>query len=472
MNARKSRQVNPARIAVIGGLIVMLVLVLTTVWMGRSAGKDNEDAVRTVSLLYLDELAGRREQVVAENLQDRIFDMQTALDLMTEEDLRDEAHRQAYQEKMKALFNLEKFAFVDTEGLIYTSSGVQHDIAEYDFDHLQLSNAEISVKNLHSTDKKVIIAMPIDLMSEGRHMIICFMEIDMKEMLSGVSMQAQEGGATFCNIYTKDGVALSDAVLGGLAEEDNLLEAMNHADYARGYSFDSFLNAFRGGQRGVVSFTYNGIRETLAYIPVEGTDWLLTYLIRESVISEEISSISDGIIRRSVAQTGLTVVILLGIFLYLISQIRNNSRLQMERETADAENRVKQQELEQRLRLQEQLLDQKKQQEEQDRMITALASDYWSVYYLDLDRDEGVCYQAHEDLENGFAPGDRFRYVDAVTAYANDNIKEEYREEFLRFIQPENVKAGLMERRVISYRYEVHRHGRDTWEAVRFAGVR
>ena len=87
MKARDSRQVNTARIAVIGGLIVMLALVLTTVWMGRSTGRDTEDAVRTVSLLYLDELAGRREQVVAENLQDRIFDMQTALDLMTEEDL-------------------------------------------------------------------------------------------------------------------------------------------------------------------------------------------------------------------------------------------------------------------------------------------------------------------------------------------------------------------------------------------------
>lgn len=87
MKARDSRQVNTARIAVIGGLIVMPALVLTTVWMGRSAGRDTEDAVRTVSLLYLDELAGRREQVVAENLQDRFFDMQTALDLMTEEDL-------------------------------------------------------------------------------------------------------------------------------------------------------------------------------------------------------------------------------------------------------------------------------------------------------------------------------------------------------------------------------------------------
>ena len=37
---------------------------------------------------------------------------------------------------MKALFDLEKFAFVDTDGFIYTSVGVQDDIDEYNFDHM------------------------------------------------------------------------------------------------------------------------------------------------------------------------------------------------------------------------------------------------------------------------------------------------------------------------------------------------
>ena len=472
MKTGKSGQVNTATIAFIGVAIVMLVLVLTTIWMGRSAGKDTEKAVRSVSLLYLDELAGRREQVIAENLQDRISDMKTALDLMTEEDLQDEAHRQAYQIKMKALFGLEKFAFVDTEGLIYTSVGVQDNIDEYNFDHLQLSETEISVKNLKSAEKKVIIAMPVDLASEGKHLIVSFMEINMQEMLTGVSLQSQEDSATFCNIYTENGVALTNTVLGGLASEDNLLEAMEHAEYEPGYSFDDFLGEFQGSQRGVVSFTYNGIRETLAYVPITGTDWLLTYLIRESVISEQIDSISNGIIRRSILQSVLAVIILLAIFGYLIYQTRKNTRLQMEREAADAENRIKQQELEQRLQLQEELLVQKQQQEEQNRLITALASNYWSVYYLDLDKDQGVCYQSHSDVAGGFKEGDRFPYLASVTAYAEKNIKEEYREEFLQFIQPENIQKGLKEHRVISCRYLVHRHGRDTWEEVRFAGVR
>ncbi|MGI5874678.1 MAG: response regulator [Bacillota bacterium] len=391
---------------------------------------------------------------------------------MTEEDLSDNAHLQAYQVRIKRLFNLERFAFVGADDLIYTSNGPQEEIDQYQFDYHMLQGPEILVENLESADKKVIIAVPTHIQFADTELVACFMQIDMDEMLAGVSMDAQEDGATFCNIYTSNGIALSNTVLGGLAVEDNLLEAMRSAEFEPGYSYEGFVSDFTAGKNGEVCFTYNGIRETLSYVPVKGTDWRLTYLIRESVISDNISTISAGIVRRSVIQSVLTIAVMLGLFTFIIRQSRRNSKLILERETAEAENRIKREEMEQRIQLQEELLAQKQQQEEQTRMITALASDYWSVYYLDLDHDEGVCYQAHSDVENGFRVGDHFRYITAVTAYANTNIKEEYREEFLRFIQPENVKALLLEQRVIAYRYMVHRHGRDSWEEVRFAGVR
>ena len=463
---------NTAAVTIFGGIIVMLVLVLGTIWMGQNARRDNEEAVRSVSLLYLDELAGRREQVVAENLNDRISDMQTALELMTEEDLKDDAHRQAYQVKMKALFDLEKFAFVDTDGLIYTSVGVQDDIDEYNFDHMSLTEAEISIKNLESTDKKVIIAMPVDLMSSGKHFIVCFMEIDMAEMLSGVSMKAQEGGATFCNIYTDNGTALSNTVLGGLAEEDNLLAALQNASFEDGYSYDEFLSKFQSKERGVVSFTYNGVRETLAFVPVEGTDWLLTYLIQESVISDQIGTISKGIIRRSIIQSILAVIILLVIFAYLIVQIRRNAILRLERETADAENRIKQEELEQRLLLQEKLLAEEKQRSQQDQMITAMASDYRSVYYVDIDTDDAVCYRADSNDPEQISEGEHFAYHERFIQYGESYVTEEYRDGFMQFIDPQNVKKALSNESIIAYRYLAKRNGTEYYEMLRMAGVR
>ena len=468
MENRKNRT---TLIAAIGGIALVIILVFGTMWVGNSARKDTETAVRSVSLLYLDELAGRREQVVAENMQKKIDVIDTALELMTDDDLSNMSNMQAYQARMKRLFVLDKFAFVDEDGLIYTALGTQNDIDSYNFDYKTLSGPEISIKDLGTREKKVIIAVPVQKTFRDKQLVVCFMEIDMKEMLTGVSMDAQNG-STFCNIYTSGGVALTNTVLGGLAVEDNLLDAMQHAEYEPGYSYDAVVRDFTEGNRGVVSFTYNDIRETLSYVPVTGTDWILTYLIRESVISDNISSVSDGIIRRSMVQTALTVLVLIGMFAFIFRQLRRNAKLQLEKETADAENRVKQEEMERQLALQKELLEQKQQRQEQNRMITALASDYWSVYYIDLDTDEGVCYQAHEDLENGFKVGDRFRFLEAAAAYAKGNIKDEYLEGFLDFIRPDNLKAKLMEQRVASYRYQVNRHGRDTWEEVRFAGVR
>ncbi len=319
-----------------------------------------------------------------------------------------------------------------------------------------------------------MIAVPIDPLDfNGSRLIVCFMEIEMREMLAGVSLEVQSSGSTFCNIYTADGIALSNTVLGGLAVEDNLLEALrNNAVFDSGYTAEQVERDFQEGRRREVSFTYGGIPETLYYVPVAGTNWMLTYLIREVVISSQISSISGGILRRSILQSVLTVLILVGIFTFIVIQLRKNARLTLEKETADAACRAKQDELEHRLALQEELLAQRKQREEQNRLITALASDYWSVYYLELDSDDGVCYQVHEDLDHGLQPGEHFHYLNAVSDYAGRYIKPEYREDFLRFVQPEQIREGLKERRVISFRYMVQRHGRDAWEEARFAGVR
>ena len=190
------------------------------------------------------------------------------------------------------------------------------------------------------------------------------------------------------------------------------------------------------------------------------------------MIAEKISSVSEEIVKRSLFQTVFTALTLVSVFLFIVSQMRKNAKLTLEKETADTENRVKQQEMEQRLSLQQKLLEEEKQRTQQDKLITALSSDYWSVYYLELDTDEGICYQAHSDISDGFKAGDRFRYLKSVTDYANRYVVEKNREEFLQFIQPDHIREELKTNRVISYRYSVFRHGKESYEMVRFAGVR
>ena len=467
-----SHNKNTARIIIAGCAAIALILVIGTVWMGKNAQKDSVDAVRSVSMLFLDELAGRREQVVSEKLQNNIETIHVALSLLKENYPEDLRQLREYQTQMTALFKLDRFAFVDTEGTVYTALGEQKDADQYPFDFKTVSRPVIAVKNVKSRDKKVVIAVPVeDMTVSGRQMIACFMEISMDLMLKDISLATQNTGVTFCNIYTSGGIALSNTVLGGLAEEDNLLEALAHAEYFEGISYDNVARDFREGRKGVVSFSYGGILETLCHVPVKGTDWQLTYLVRESVISDRMEKVFTGTITRSVIQSLLAVFILGLIFVFAMMQSRKNARLMLEKETFEAESRIKHQEMERRLELQEQMLMQKKQQEQQEKMIAALASDYRSIYYLELDKNKGVCYQSRSDL-SGIQTGEVFDYLESVTAYCERYVLEPYREEFLRFVHPDSIRKKLMESSVISYLYMISIEGKESYEAVRFASVR
>ena len=454
------------------GILITALLVLGTMWMGSVSKKDTEKAVHTVSLMYLDELAGQRERVVHNNLKENIKTIRVAMDLLTDEDLSDKAHLEAYQSRMKKLYELDKFAFVDTEGLIYTSIGTQTNIADYGFDYKTLSKPEISVLNTDNAEKKVVIAVPASVSFEGKNLCVCFMEIDMKVMLADVSMDSGSNGATFCNIYTKEGVPLSNTVLGGLSVDDNLLDAMKDAEFENGYSFNSFVKEFKSGKNSEVSFTYKNIRETLSFVPVEGTDWMLTYLIRESVISDKIGYVSSDIMQRSIIQSAIIVIAIFGLFAFFFIQAVRNARQNLERRTAEAVSKSKQEELEKQIVLQEKLLAQERYRKEQDSMITAMASDYRSVYYVDLDIDDAVCYRSDHDDANQTREGIHFSFTERFRAYAENRVDKEYREDFLKFIDPDNIRKSLAKESIIAFRYLAKDGEKEYYEMLRMAGVR
>ena len=266
MESKKRNLTTP--VAIVGGVLVLIILVLGTVWMGQSARHDTEQAARSVSLLYLDELAGRREQVVEDNLKNNVNVINVAVTMIDENDLSDLDHLRSYQRNMKQLFNLDRFAFIDENNLMYTADeGILSDASQFAFDYQALSEPGITIRNVNDPDKKVVIAVPIrdlNLSLNGNKLIACAMEIDMDVMLQGVSMASQSTDATFCNMYTNDGIALSNTVLGGLAAEDNLLDALAHAEFDSGYSYDQLLRDFAEGNRGIATFAYDGVTETLS----------------------------------------------------------------------------------------------------------------------------------------------------------------------------------------------------------------
>ena len=120
----------------------------------------------------------------------------------------------------------------------------------------------------------------------------------------------------------------------------------------------------------------------------------------------------------------------------------------------------------------EKVLSQEKHQKDLDNMITAMASDYRSVYHVDIDTDDAVCYRVDPDDPNQTPEGVHFPYHDWITQYGSLYVDEEYREGFLAFTDPENIRAALATKDIIAYRYLARRDGSEYYEMLRMAGVR
>ena len=120
----------------------------------------------------------------------------------------------------------------------------------------------------------------------------------------------------------------------------------------------------------------------------------------------------------------------------------------------------------------EKVLSQEKHQKDLDNMITAMASDYRSVYHVDIDTDDAVCYRVDPDDPNQTPEGVHFPYHAWITQYGSLYVDEEYREGFLAFTDPENIRAALATKDIIAYRYLARRDGSEYYEMLRMAGVR
>ena len=162
----------------------------------------------------------------------------------------------------------------------------------------------------------------------------------------------------------------------------------------------------------------------------------------------------------------LFVSIILGIaalvIVFLIRDHRRSQREILNKETARKE-------LE---KANEELLEQQLRREQQDKMITALASDYRCVYHVDLDKNDAVCYRADPDDHEQTPEGVHFPYYERFSWYGEHFVAENYREDFLKFIDPVHVREALAEDPIIVFRYLAKRAGKEYYEMIRFAGVR
>ncbi len=104
-------------------------------------------------------------------------------------------------------------------------------------------------------------------------------------------------------------------------------------------------------------------------------------------------------------------------------------------------------------------------------MIAALSSDFYGVYSINLDENEGVCYLSNSRLSHGHKQDEHFTYTKSMMAYANTYVTEKYRKDFINFMTPEAIRQKLEKEKISTYLYTINRNGQEIYEMVRLAAM-
>lgn len=358
-----------------GGILIAAILLITTIWVLSSARVGTEQAVSRVSEFYMEELAGRRAQVVSEELKNYFTYMENAVGVLEDGDLQSQETLRSFLGKARKLYGVDKFALADENGMVYTDHTTVSGHRRYEFLSEDLKKPLIYTSNLYGAKKRVILAAPVeDVFFQNLRIKTCFIQINIEEMLSSLTLQTSYN-ETYCNLYYRSGECLTNNDFGNFKAGSNLLSAIVDSSPEDRQDCEMMKRDFENGQSGQISLTYQGAQEDVCYIPIEGTEWMMAILVRDNVISEQISSISSGMMRRSIIQIAVTVIVMLLVFVALIYQSRKNARILLEKEKEDGK----------RMRIAYEQIEREK--TAMDTIHAAMGSGRWSV---DFDKNASV----------------------------------------------------------------------------------
>lgn len=320
----------------IGAVIVVLIVTAATLWMSAGARKATDDAVEKVSEFYLEELADRRSQVVTRFFETKADQMQRALALMTQEDLSSQEAFRSFIGRVEALYGLELFAVVDEDNVVYTEHTTYMGGSRYAFLSDELSRIRtITTNATYGGGKDICLSLPVqNRVFNGKKLKTCFIEINMDDIVSMLAFNTQEKG-TYFSLYYENGENLTGLDFGPVGAKQNLLTFMSR--YLTAAEAETLSGNFRNGTAGKVLFSFSGAGQMFYYSPIPETGWMITVLIPENLIYDQIGGIREETMNRSIIQISITCAALLAFFGVLALKAQRGSRALLEEERKIAE---------------------------------------------------------------------------------------------------------------------------------------
>ena len=322
--------------AIVGGIILMAMVIVNAVVSTRQTTKATNAAVSEVSSFYLEAMADRRAKTITNLINNNFLQMEKAVEYINNEGIQSEEELRDVIGNVKSLLSLNRLALVDNDKIVHTqyttyTGGSRHAFLSDE----TLDQRSASTVSIYGSSKQLCLAATTpDLDIAGKQYIASFVQIDIREIVDLLAFD--DYGRTYFGIYSKKGENLSGTELGPYISRQNLFDVTKDVitEDIWNENRDNFLNAVEGS----ISFTANGADETLCYVPIEATDWMMVVLIHESVIHDRIRGISEQSLELSKRQIASTLILTIFFFLVLLFMMKALSKKDLEAEKENSRN--------------------------------------------------------------------------------------------------------------------------------------
>ncbi len=119
--------------AIIGIVIVMAILTVSTIWASRKTLSATDDTVSAVSSFYLEAMADQRARTITNLINNNFDHMDKALIDIEEADIKSQEELRNVLGRIKLLLSLNRFALVDEDNTVYTQYTTYEGGSRYEF---------------------------------------------------------------------------------------------------------------------------------------------------------------------------------------------------------------------------------------------------------------------------------------------------------------------------------------------------
>lgn len=322
--------------AVVGSIILMSMIILNAILSSRQTVSATNAAVSEVSSFYLEAMADRRSKTITNLINSNFDHMEKAVAYINSENIKSEEELRANLGNIKKLLSLDRFALVDDDEIVHTqyttyTGGSRHAFLADE----EMEEKNVSTVSIYGSAKQLCLAAPTpDLTIAGKRYKASFVQIDVGDIVDLLAFEDE--GRTYFGLYNKNGENISGTELGPYISRHNLFTGIKDVidEATLNENRDNFSNAVEGS----ITFTANGAEETLVYVPIEETDWMMVVLIHESVIQDRIRSISEKSLQTSKSQIAFTVIFSGLFFLVLLLMFKALSKKDLDAEKENSNN--------------------------------------------------------------------------------------------------------------------------------------